>query len=160
MEGHDAFTGNSFSRRIDVGFMRVYLAAPLFCQAETDFNAKVADSLRKANVEVFLPQENFVAVDGADRDAQAVKAFALDISEIERSDSLVIILDGRVPDEGACFELGFAYARGKPCYGLKTDVRNSEMGGDNIMLSEALRVPAFRSVSELVAHFGGIKEKQ
>jgi nucleoside 2-deoxyribosyltransferase len=45
-------------------------------------------------------------------------------------------LDGRVPDEGACVELGIAYGNGKRCYGFKTDTRSIEMGLDiNPMIS-------------------------
>ena len=39
-------------------------------------------------------------------------------------------LDGRVPDEGACVELGIAYGCGKRCYGFKTDTRTIELGMD------------------------------
>ena len=34
-----------------------------------------------------------------------------------------MVVDGRVPDEGACVELGYGYAKGKRCYGIKTDTR-------------------------------------
>ena len=51
---------------------------------------------------------------------------------------MLINLDGRVPDEGACVELGYAYARGKRCIGIKTDVRVAEFGGDNMMISGIL----------------------
>lgn len=45
-------------------------------------------------------------------------------------------LDGRVPDEGACVELGIAYASGERCYGFKTDTRSVELGLDlNPMIS-------------------------
>ena len=38
-----------------------------------------------------------------------------------------MVLDGRIPDEGACVELGIAYANGKRCYGVKTDARSVEI---------------------------------
>ena len=37
-----------------------------------------------------------------------------------------LMLDGRVPDDGACVELGIAYASGKRCYGFKSDARTIE----------------------------------
>jgi len=37
-----------------------------------------------------------------------------------------MMLDGRIPDEGACVELGIAYASGKRCYGFKNDSRAIE----------------------------------
>ena len=46
-------------------------------------------------------------------------------------------LDGRVPDEGACVELGIAYANNKRCYGIKSDARSVELNLDlNPMISE------------------------
>lgn len=41
-----------------------------------------------------------------------------------------MVLDGRVPDEGACVELGIAYANNKRCYGLKSDSRSVELDMD------------------------------
>ncbi|MBO4552369.1 MAG: nucleoside 2-deoxyribosyltransferase [Candidatus Methanomethylophilaceae archaeon] len=122
--------------------MRIYFAAPLFSQAEREFNSKVAAELRKEGFDVFLPQENSV-IDGIpDTDEKRRRLltgfFAKDIEAIESSDVLLIVLDGRVPDEGATFELGYAYARGKICVGLKTDSRVSEMGTDNAMIVGSL----------------------
>ena len=118
--------------------MRIYLAAPLFSQAERDFNAKVAGELRSKGFDVFLPQENSHIDEVPDTDEKVRRLltgfFNTDIEAIDSSDILLIILDGRVPDEGACFELGYAYARGKICVGLKNDIRVSEMGTDNAML--------------------------
>ena len=122
--------------------MRIYFAAPLFSQAEREFNSKVAAELRKEGFDVFLPQENSV-IDGIpDTDEKRRRLltgfFAKDIEAIESSDVLLIVLDGRVPDEGATFELGYVYARGKICVGLKTDSRVSEMGTDNAMIVGSL----------------------
>jgi nucleoside 2-deoxyribosyltransferase len=65
--------------------------------------------------------------------------FARDIEAIERCDILLLVMDGRVIDEGASFELGYAYSRGKICIGLKTDVRSLLTIGDNPMVECALR---------------------
>ena len=122
--------------------MRIYLAAPLFSQAEREFNVKVTEELRSNGFEVFLPQENSEVTEVPDTDEKRRRLltgfFAKDIEAIDSSDVLLIILDGRVPDEGACFELGYAYARGKICVGLKTDSRVSEMGTDNAMIVGSL----------------------
>ena len=122
--------------------MRIYFAGPLFSEAERDFNIKVAKALREEGFDVFLPQENS-QVDGIpDTDEKRRRLlngfFTKDIEAIDSSDILLIVMDGRVPDEGACFELGYAYARGKICVGLKTDSRVSEMGTDNAMLVGSL----------------------
>ena len=56
--------------------------------------------------------------------------FKKDHEEVLKADILFILLDGRVPDEGACVELGIAYANGKRCYGFKSDSRSVELGLD------------------------------
>ena len=133
--------------------MKIYCAGPLFSQAEREFNEKVAKELRGKGFDVFLPQENSSLTEIPDTDEKRRKVmcgfFAKDIEAIESSDILLMILDGRVPDEGACFELGYAYARGKICVGLKTDTRVSEMGTDNAMLVGSLGDNIARDLSSL-----------
>ena len=65
--------------------------------------------------------------------------FGHDWAAIDRCSILLLVMDGRVIDEGACFELGYAYSRGKVCVGLKTDVRSLLTFGDNPMIECALR---------------------
>jgi nucleoside 2-deoxyribosyltransferase len=48
-------------------------------------------------------------------------------------------MDGRTIDEGAAFELGYAFALGKACVGLKTDARSLFTFGDNPMIEGAVR---------------------
>jgi nucleoside 2-deoxyribosyltransferase len=52
-------------------------------------------------------------------------------------DAVLFLLDGRVPDEIACFELGYCYAKGRRCIGYKTDTRSFIDGFDNVMLRGA-----------------------
>ena len=122
--------------------MRIYFAAPLFSEAEREFNVKVTKELRDEGFDVFLPQEHSEISEIPDTDEKRRRLlngfFSNDIEAIDRADVLLIVLDGRVPDEGACFELGYAYARGKICVGLKTDSRVSEMGTDNAMIVGSL----------------------
>ena len=81
---------------------------------------------------------------------------AYDLGLIDSCDILVINLDGRVPDEGACVELGYAYAKGKPCFGLKTDIRVSEFGIDNMMIAGTLKGKIARSIPELAGMLGKV----
>ncbi|MCK1266888.1 MULTISPECIES: nucleoside 2-deoxyribosyltransferase [unclassified Bradyrhizobium] len=132
---------------------RVYLAAPLFSQAERIRNKSLRDAIsRFANV--YLPQEDGGLILDLVRDGMPVEQakseiFELDIAAIRACDVLVIILDGRTVDEGASFELGYAFALGKTCVGLKTDPRMLLPIGDNPMIEAALR-KLFSDDSELV----------
>ena len=109
---------------------RVYFAGPLFCQAEKDYNLQLTKLLEDHGYKVFLPQrDGFEAAQfvGKSEDELSKMIFEKDVSEILKADIVFMVLDGRVPDEGACVELGIAYANNKRCYGVKTDTRSAEM---------------------------------
>nr|MBQ6739138.1 nucleoside 2-deoxyribosyltransferase domain-containing protein [Synergistaceae bacterium] len=109
---------------------RVYFAGPLFCQAEKDYNLKLTKLLEAHGYKVFLPQrDGFEAAQltGKSDEELTKMIFEKDVSEILKADIIFMVLDGRVPDEGACVELGIAYASNKRCYGVKTDTRSAEM---------------------------------
>ncbi len=112
---------------------RVYFAGPLFNDGEKEYNLKITAILESYGYEVFLPQrDGYLAVELADMTEaeKAEKIFLKDRDEILKADILFMMLDGRVPDEGACVELGIAYASGKRCYGYKNDARSVELGMD------------------------------
>lgn len=121
---------------------RIYFAGPLFSQAERDWNLKLAEVFEDHGYEVFLPQRDGIKsteLEGKTEEEATEIIFKKDHEEVLKADILVINLDGMVPDEGACFELGLAYANGKPCYGLKTDWRSAQIDKDlNSMISGSL----------------------
>lgn len=105
---------------------RVYFAAPLFSKAERDFNLRIVKILEDYGYEVFLPQrDGYLAPDlqGKSEEEKIKLIFDKDYEEVLKADIFFGVLDGRVPEEGTCVELGIAYANNKRCYGLKTDVR-------------------------------------
>jgi len=112
---------------------KVYFAGPLFSQGERDYNLKLAKVLEDNGYQVFLPQRDGLLAATLEGMSDAEKTrtiFEKDVNEILKADILFMILDGRVPDEGACVELGLAYANGKRCYGFKTDARSAELDLD------------------------------
>ena len=109
---------------------RIYFAGPLFSQAEREYNEKITKVLEDYGYEVFLPQrDGFLAaeLEGKTEQEKTDMIFAKDVEEVRKSDIVFMILDGRIPDEGACVELGIAYAEGKRCYGFKSDARTIEL---------------------------------
>ncbi|SMG28939.1 Nucleoside 2-deoxyribosyltransferase [Marivirga sericea] len=69
--------------------------------------------------------------------------FFTDIQQVLKCDIFLFVLDGRVPDEGACFELGIAYTQkflsesSKQILGLHTDIRASFLDSKlNAMIEE------------------------
>jgi hypothetical protein len=130
--------------------MRIYFAGPLFCEAERAFNLFLAEKLEAEGYQVFLPQRDGVESEKPPyhemtNDELQQTIFRLDRDKILQADIFLVVLDGRVPDEGACVELGLAYGqkhllqRDKLLIGLHTDVRGAFPGGKlNAMISGAL----------------------
>ena len=112
---------------------KVYFAAPLFSQSERDYNLMLTNLLEDYGYEVFLPQRDGILaaeLEGKTDEEKTQMIFEKDIEHILEADIVFIMLDGRVPDEGACVELGIAYANNKRCYGFKTDSRSIELDLD------------------------------
>lgn len=63
---------------------------------------------------------------------------------IDRSDAVLAILDGVDVDSGTAAEIGYAFAKGKTVYGLRTDFR---LAGDNIGSIVNLQVQYFIEAS-------------
>ncbi len=132
--------------------MRIYFAAPLFNAAEQRFNARLTWQLEEHGHRVFLPQRDgleMAEIDpnaGPDSKANMRRmVFQLDSSEVIAADLVLAILDGRVPDEGICVEIGIAWAtrnadgRARRIVGLKTDSRTwLPTDALNPMIGEAL----------------------
>ena len=112
---------------------RIYLAGPMFAAMEKDFNLKITNILEKHNYTVFLPQRDgyeAAMLEGKTEQELVDMIFEKDVQEVLKADICFMNLDGRVPDEGACVELGIAYANKKRCYGIKTDTRSVEKNMD------------------------------
>jgi nucleoside 2-deoxyribosyltransferase len=145
--------------------MRLYFAGPLFCHSERHFNSNLAVKIEALGYEVFLPQESGIeegeTLESLGAEAWSQKIFNLDRDAVLESDVVLFILDGRVPDEGMCVELGLAYAdrqhRGKPRHliGYSTDFRQFSVAGLNAMLSGALD-EVLNDEASLVARLGEI----
>ncbi len=121
---------------------RVYLAGPLFSDAERAFNANLATELEKW-ADVYLPQRDGglmseMVQDGVHPRLASHRVFQLDMEAIRDVDYLIAILDGRTIDEGVAFELGTAFAQSKRCIGLQTDSRRLAPWGNNPMVTGAL----------------------
>lgn len=120
----------------------IYLAAPLFAQAERSYNERICRALEKW-CDVFLPQRDGELVphliqQGLSPSEAYRVVFDRDLAAIRACNALVINLDGRTVDEGAAFELGVAHALGKRCVGVRTDSRVLLPWGLNPMISVPL----------------------
>jgi len=118
----------------------VYLAAPLFTEAEWQWNAALAKRLRDAGYSVTVPQECAAPMLLGTKPFDAAAIFRSNVRAIEQSVCVVAVLDGPDCDSGTCWECGYAKRAKVPIIGLRTDIRGD--GGDqaervNLMLTQS-----------------------
>jgi nucleoside 2-deoxyribosyltransferase len=134
--------------------MNVFLATPLFSEAEREFNSKIAERLRENGFEVWLAQEAPFIKQGTHKEKKVI--YEGDISALKTCDVILAVLDGVEVDAGVAYEMGYAKALGKPIVGLKTDHRTfSGMEEVNLMLEVPL-IKICRTVGEVVDLLGKI----
>ncbi len=131
----------------------VYIAGPLFSQAEKEFNEKLKRKLSDY-VETYLPQdEGQLLVDLLKSGESAHNAAKIvverDLTAIEKCDLFVIVLDGRTVEEGSAFELGIAFEKKKKCIGVQTDPRREISTINNPMIELACS-RIFGTIEELI----------
>lgn len=96
---------------------KIYLASPFFTERQRDTVCKVANILRAAGHEVFVPMEHKIedAWSYSSRE-WAEKVFSMDIDAIRASDIVVALYYGLNSDTGTAFEIGYAYASSIPVH--------------------------------------------
>lgn len=132
----------------------VYIAGPLFSESELEFNRRLSEFLEKLGFDTFLPQRDGhllseLTDNGCTKQEAINTIFQKDVKEIKACDLVVFVMDGRVPDEGACVEVGLAYAHNIECIGLKTDSRSLMGDMDNPLIIGALKGRIASSFSDL-----------
>ncbi|WP_321505978.1 nucleoside 2-deoxyribosyltransferase [uncultured Methanoregula sp.] len=119
---------------------RVYLAAPLFSEAERVYNANLARLLEKDLFDVYLPQESGDDTDMRDEEEQG-RLFFTNKKALEDADCVVAVIDGADADSGTAWEMGYAYAIKKPVFAIRTDFRRVGRNEKvNLMLEESATV--------------------
>ncbi len=134
--------------------MHVYLAGPLFTQAEKNFNVALAARLEGAGYAVFLPQRDAPL---AIREGYANRVFKADVEALRQAAVVVAVCDGLQVDDGTAWEIGYAYALGIPVIGLRTDAR--ALGPEeriNLMIEQSLTAMA-SSPDEVLAKLTEVK---
>lgn len=104
--------------------MRMYLAGPLFSEAEQAWLRNFQIELQGHGYDVLWPYKIF--------DQEEIKTWgdetALKIMEgcrdaLETCDLVVALLDGTQVDDGTAWEIGYACAKEIPVVGIRTDMR-------------------------------------
>jgi len=117
--------------------MRLYVAAPLFTEAERAFNLVLARALEAEGHEVYLPQRDTTGTEAAGRTANI---FFANLAALRNADAVVAVCDGPQVDDGTAWEIGYAYGRNIHVFGLRTDVRIVQRPDEqiNLMVLESL----------------------
>jgi len=135
--------------------VKIYLSAPLFSHVERRWNRLLARGLeeRIAGARVILPQDfTFDHTYNDPRDFPEI--FRACIDGVREADVVVAVLDGADVDSGTALEMGVAYERGIPIVGLRTDYRESQDRGVNLVIAgactEVLREMSFGENMDLL----------
>ena len=119
--------------------MRVYLAGPLFSEAEREFNQRLKALLAREGYSVFLPQEDSNEKIHTHNQREKKKIFKENLHAIKECDLVVAVLDGADVDSGTAWEIGYAHAIQKPVIGIKTDFRTlGPEGIVNLMIEQSI----------------------
>jgi nucleoside 2-deoxyribosyltransferase len=127
-------------------FMKAYIAGKLQTESERESLEKIDELCRSLGLKTFLPHRDV----GLMKDVGDVeKIFNGDIINGFKGCNLVIaLLDGLHVGAGTSWELGYAYAKGIPAIGIKTD----ESVEDAIEYLSAILIhsmPIVKSLKEL-----------
>lgn len=104
---------------------RVYMAGPLFTEAERAFNIRLSDALsgRCHGFDFILPQDRGDYIIGGGGTMQQVIDDCF--SQVAQCDIVLANLDGADADSGTCVEIGYALALKKRVIGYRTDFREA-----------------------------------
>jgi len=111
---------------------RIYLASPFFSSDQIDRLLRVSKVLRQMGFKVWSAYEDGIVVSNKSKEEDMEKAFQENIKRIDECELVVGITDGK--DMGTIFEMGYAYAKGKPIIGYAETLRDKPF---NLMLARS-----------------------
>ena len=100
-------------------FMKIYLAGKIRNESERGFLEELDKLCKEEGFETFLPHRDVGLASGMN---DVSRIFEGDIKKgFKNIDLIVAVLDGLHVGAGTAWELGYAYAKGIPAVGMKTD---------------------------------------
>jgi nucleoside 2-deoxyribosyltransferase len=141
---------------------RCYVASPLgFSEPGRHYYYEVllpalAELVEPLDPWSLVPEEEIAAAIAAgEQERIRLEIGGRNRDELERCELLVAVIDGAEVDSGTAAEIGYVAARGRPCYGLRSDFRAGELGGVvNLQIESFIVFSGGRivdSLSELLA---------
>jgi nucleoside 2-deoxyribosyltransferase len=137
--------------------MKIYLAGKIHTPHEKELLQQVDALCIKLGHTTFLPHREVGLATSA---GDAPRIFAGDITQGFKDVQMVIaVLDGLHVGAGTAWELGYAYAKGIPAIGLKTD-ESPEEGFEYLSSILIASMPIVRTLAELEQHVNKVKTKE
>jgi nucleoside 2-deoxyribosyltransferase len=100
----------------------IYVAGPLFNSHERGYLERITNILETAGYKTYLPHRDAGVLTDFSEAARS-QIFRADLAAMATCDACVALLTGPDHDSGTCGELGYFYAKGKPCIGISDDIR-------------------------------------
>lgn len=118
---------------------KFYLASPFFTDKQRDTVCKVANILRAAGHEVFVPMEHKIEDAWSYSPKEwAEKVFSMDVDAIRTCDEVIALYYGLNSDTGTAFEIGYAYASSIPVHVIPmTNPNPHEKFNISVMIASA-----------------------
>ena len=107
---------------------KIYQAGPLFSDAEQSWHGKLSERLRAAGHSVVWPGD-LLTSDRIKAAGPGAISLIFDTcrNAIDCSTCVVALLDGTQVDDGTAWEIGYAYAKGLPIFGIRTTFDKAEI---------------------------------
>lgn len=137
--------------------MKVYIAGKLCTKSEREFLEKIDKICKSLDFDTFLPHRDVGLAEGV-QDVE--KIFRGDVIEGFRDINLVLaVLEGFHVGAGTAWELGYAYAKGIPAIGIKTD-ESAEDALEYLSSILIASMPIVNSIEKLKEKLIEFKNKQ
>jgi len=141
-----------------MNYKKIYLAGPLFSEAEKNFNEKLTERIESAGYDVFLPQRDSADTKNMRKEQDAAELFRKNSEAVDRADLIIAILDGGSDvDSGTAWEIGYAYAKNIPVMGLRTDFRTLGIEGTVNLMIEKTLIKLVYSTDKLLTELENMK---
>lgn len=98
---------------------KIFIAAPLFTDAERNYNITIDNICREMGFITFMAQRDVGIVTEESTD----EVFDQDLNHLRQADIVVANIDGIDVDSGTAWELGYAFANSKDIICIRSDVR-------------------------------------
>src|SRR5687767_6570034 len=126
--------------------MKVYIAGKIWTPSEREMLEKIDALCKSLGFETFLPHRDVGFAESA-KDAKTI--FEGDIIKgFDKCNLIIASLDGLHVGAGTAWELGYAYAKGIPSLGIKTD-ESIEEGFEYLSSILIASMPIVSSLKEL-----------